>query len=70
MIKLGEIAGFNPLFYYEGTSFYNVIQQFYDFTNKTNEFDKNQLILLIKKLSFYLEETSDIQLNSFQLIVH
>ena len=70
MLKLGELGGFSPLNYYEGTSFYNTIDSFYCLNENIHDLTKDQLLLLIKKLAFYLEETSDIQLNSTQLLLH
>lgn len=70
ILKLGALGGFNPLNYYEGTAFYKTINDFYFFNEDINELDNSQLLSIIKKLTYYLEETSDIQFHSNQLIVH
>ena len=70
LLKIGKIAGFDPLAYFEGSNFCEVINEFLEIDNETNNYDTNQLLLIIKKLSYYLEETSDIKIESLSLLEH
>ena len=70
MLKIGDVAGFSPLIFYEGSNVYDLIRSFYNKDSSIEQLNKNQLFTIVKRLSFYLEETSDIQINSNLLIVH
>ena len=70
LLKIGKVAGFDPLAYFEGSNFCEVINEFLEIDDETNNYDMNQLLLIVKKLSYYLEETSDIKIESLSLLEH
>ena len=47
-----------------------IISDFYTLNENIQKYDNNHILNLIKKIAYYLEETSDIQLNSISLLQH
>ena len=70
LLKIGKISGFNPLVYFEGTNFYEIINDFFTYNENVSLYDVNQLFSIVKKIAYYLEETSDIKIDSISLIEH
>lgn len=70
LIKIGEIAGYGPLNYYQETNFYDAINDFYLMSENIDKYEEIQVLRIIKKLGYYLEETSDIKLDTILLLQH
>lgn len=70
MLKIGVISGFSPIEYYKDSGMAEIIEDFYTLNENIKKYDNNHILNLIKKIAYYLEETSDIQLNSISLLQH
>lgn len=70
LLKIGEIGGFGPKEYFENTSLKSLINYFLDFKIVNKEIEVDHTLKLIKKISYYLEEISDIKINSISLLQH
>ena len=70
MLKIGVVSGFSPLEYYKESGMAEIISDFYELNDNIKKYDNNHILNLIKKIGYYLEETSDIKLNSISLLQH
>ena len=70
MLKTGVVSGFSPLEYYKESGMAEIISDFYELNDNIKKYDNNHILNLIKKIGYYLEETSDIKLNSISLLQH